>query len=268
MKKTLLFFAVIISSILFSQYRFDEKYFIGENLDLLKGKTLIPLPIEDQLKEFGYDNFYNSEKLELRDVYKSKNGYSKSNYDDVYNKKFIVEDFSKTSNIFGDYILKLKDEESRNVYFLYSSTKPSKFPFKVDGEFNLPSDFYCSKIDVRKDKFTGKIVKYSPLLDPVAFTKDNGYYLSLKTYGSTPVVDGTGVIILLTNGQKIKKNTKIDVEVSDSGNYEYSAFIPLNKNDIALLSKYVVDDFKLYIFENTQKLNGEIYKEYLKCIIK
>lgn len=262
---------MVVSVSLFSQSNldeFDQKYFVGKDLNLLKGKKLIALPKSEDFQKYGYRDFYTTEEMKSSAVYKSPNGYSASNYSDVANKRFLLVDYKEVNRILGDHILILKDEDDSTVYFLYNSKEPSRFPFKTEDPLIIPQEHYCAKIDVRKDKFTGKTVKYSPLLDPVSFTKDGGYYLSLKTYGSTAVVDGTGVIIILSNGQKIKKNTEIDVEVSDGGGFEYSAFIPLNKNDIALLSKYAVDDFKLYIFENTRKLNGDVYKEYFKCMLK
>lgn len=266
MKKLALLFLLAVSNLVLSQYRYDEKYFVGENLDLLVGKKLVTLPIEDELKQFGYDNFYNSPELKMRERYKSKDGYSKSKYEDIYNKTFILQSYSKVSNIFGDYILVLKDEEGNNAYFLYNSKKAYTFPFKVDGDFKIPTETYCSKLDVRKDKFSKKIVKYSPLLEPVSFTKDGAIYLTLRAYGHTPVVNGSNAIILLDNGQKISKKTKVDVEANEKG-YEYSVFIPLTQADISTLTKHSITDYKLDIFEGNIS-NGEVYKEYLKCIIK
>ncbi|CAA7195417.1 MULTISPECIES: hypothetical protein [Chryseobacterium] len=270
MKKVILFFGLFMVSLYFSQTNllgYDIKYFVGDDLELLKGKYLIALPKNEDFQKFGFDYLYTSEEMNHSDTYKRKKGHSGSNYIDVVDKKFLLTDYKKIDKILGDYILLLKDEEGNSVYFLYDSKTPSRFPFKTSEPLIFPEEHYCSKIDIKKDKFTNKITKYSPLLEPISFVKNNGYFISLKTYGSTPVVDGTGVIILLSNGQKIKKTTKIDIDIS-SGKYKYSAFIPLTTADINLLTKNIIDDFKLYIFENVQKLNGEAYKEYLKCIIK
>lgn len=268
MKKYFLIVFLLIHSLLLCQKDnkgFDERYFVGEKIEILKGKTLIALPKKEEEKEFGYSDFY--EELELKNVYKKSPKYYSSNYEDIANKQFLLSDYKKVENLISPiYVLTLIDEEDDYVYFKYDYKNPTTFPFKTEQLIENKID-YCSKIDVRKDKFTNHITKYSPLLDPVSFTKDGGYYLSLKTYGSTSVFDGTGAIILLSNGKKIIKNTQIDVEM-ENGKYEYSAFIRLNKTDIDLLTKFAIDDFKLYIFENTQKLSGEIYKEYLKCLIK
>lgn len=269
MKNVISLFVLFIGSFFFSQNNlqgYDLRSFVGKDLNLLKDKYLIALPKNEILQKFGYDYFYTSEGIKSSERYKSVNRIS-SAYEEIVNKKFLLTDFKKVNEILGDYILFLKDEEGNNVYFLYDSKTASRFPFKTAEAIVFPEDFYCSKIDVQKDKFTNKVTKYSPLLEPVSFVKNNGIFMSLKAYGSTAVVDGTGVIILLSNGQKINKKVKINVEVS-SGKFEYSAFFPLTQNDIAQLTKYEIDDFKLYIFENSLALNGNAYKEYLKCMQK
>ncbi|MDN4011562.1 hypothetical protein QX233_03740 [Chryseobacterium gambrini] len=268
MKKYLSLVLFLIHGILFCQNDikgFNERYFVGDEIGSLKGKTLVALPKKDLEKEFGYSDFY--EEFELKNIYKKSSKYYSSNYDDIANKKFLLSDVKKIDDLlYPKYILTLIDEEDDYVYFKYDVKNPTLFPFITEQPIELTID-YCSKIDIKKDKFTNIITKRSPASDPVCFIKDGSYYLRLITYGSTPVVDGNGVIILLSNGKKIIKSTEIDVDVED-GKYEYRAFIRLNKSDIDLLSKYAIEDFKLYIFENTQKLSGEIYKEYLKCIIK
>lgn len=269
MERLQIFIILLISNFLICQQvekGFDEKYFVGDEIDKLKGKYLIVLPKNQQEQRFGYENFYNDENVKSSSIYKKTASYYASNYNDLVGKKFLFKDLKKVDGYKVEYILFLNDEENNSIYFLYDPKDPTSFPFKTEQPIDFKID-YCSKIDIRKDKFTNHTVKYSPLLDPVSFTKDNGYYLSLKSYGTTLVVDGAGAIILLSNGLKMKKNVKIDVDIY-KGQYEYSAFIPLSKADILLLTKYAIDDFKLYIFENTQKLSGEIYKEYLKCIVK
>jgi len=271
MKKIILLSGLLIGSFFYSQKflrDYDLKSFVGKDLDLLKGKYLIVLPKEEILQRHGYDYFYTSEEMKRSDLYKNTNGYSGSNYADVANKKFLLTDFKKVDKVLGDYILSLKDEEGNAVYYLYDSKSVTRFPFKTEEPLVFPEEFYCSKIDVQKDKFTNKTTQYSPLLEPVSFVKEGGMFMSLTTYGGTPVVDGTGAVILLTNGQKINKKVKIDVNVDSSGKYKYTAFFPLTQNDISLLTKHAIDDFKLYIFENARLLNGDAYKEYLKCMIK
>lgn len=267
MKKLLSFLVLFMSLFASSQDKnrgYDEKYFVGENLNLLKGKELILIPIPDYLQKFGYDYLYSDESLKKK--FKSPNGYSNTP-SDLANSKFLLEDYKKVNEILGDYVLKLRYVDGSHLYFLYNSKIASRFPFKTELPIVFPEDFYCSRIDVRKDKFSNKTIKYSPLLEPVSFAKDNGYFMTLTTTGNIPVVNGSGVIILLENGQKIIKKTKVDVEATSKG-YSYSVFIPLTKTDISTLTKFNIDDFKLDVFENQLKLNGENYKQYLKCIIK
>lgn len=273
MKKSFCFIFIVINCFLYGQNEikgFDERYFLGDQIKTIEGKYITLLPKNESEQEFGYSNFYSD--YDLITIYKKAASYNSSNYADLAGKKFLLKEVKPLDISNDNYILILNDEENNYAYFKYNSKNPTLFPFSTDkivSEKPIELHDYCSKIDVIKDKFTNTITKRSPVGEPVCFVKDGSFYLRLKTYGSTPVIDGTGVIILLDNGKKIVKNSKIDVEVDQySGKYEYTAFIRLTKVDIDLLTKFAIDDFKLYIFENVRKLDGLAYKEYIKCIVK
>ena len=101
------------------------------------------------------------------------------------------------------------------------------------------------------------------------------YYLSLNTTGSTLLIGEKGVFIILDDGQKIiKTSEEIDCEFEPehyygSGDYEYSAFIRLNSQELDLLKNHSVKKFKLYIFEQElNQANQDEQKELIKCLIQ
>ena len=225
--------------------------------------------------------------------------------DDVVNNAGV----SYTSNKhIGNAILVLRDTSSGQIiYFKYDSYYEHNFPFvssstaldeTVLGSSNaLPMDetvlgssnalpialdetTLCSRIEREVDEFTDKIGLHSPLIGvgysiaPLRIHKyiaksNTVYYLSLTAYGATVVVDGTGIIILFTDGSKlIKSDEEIDVDVSDEG-YEYSAFITLTQSDLTTLSTKQVKKFRLYIFdEEVESSEAEKFMVYVKCIRK
>ena len=113
----------------------------------------------------------------------------------------------------------------------------------------------------------------TPLLSDVSIqkyitSKGTFYYLSLRTKGSTVVVDGTGVIILFTDGSKMTKSVKIDVDAGSNG-FDYSAFISLTQKDLGILSTKQIKKFRLYIYDQKVKpFEGEEFTYFVKCMME
>ena len=92
--------------------------------------------------------------------------------------------------------------------------------------------------------------------------------MSLNTEGSTCVVDGSGATILFTDGSKMYKNVKIDIDANSDG-FRYSAFITLTQLDLATLSNKKIKKFRLYIFDQEiESTKSKDFTEYVKCIMK
>jgi len=136
----------------------------------------------------------------------------------------------------------------------------------------------CSRIERKVDEIEGEIQLNSPLINGSALSsliiyKDikNGkavYYLSLKTRGSTVVVDGKGATILFTDGTKLKKEEDIDVDSDESG-FKYSAFITLTPADLVTFSTKKIKMFRLYIFDKiVSPEDSEEFTAYVSCIKK
>jgi hypothetical protein len=130
--------------------------------------------------------------------------------------------------------------------------------FIYSGEMRMISkeEIYKStpRIDKKTDEFTGEVTYYTPILEPVSITKfikgkDTNYYLSLRTHGSTVVVDGKGAIVLFTDGSKLSfEKEDIDVK-ADGGSFQYSAFCTLSTSELSMFQVKKVKGFKLYIYD-------------------
>ncbi len=91
------------------------------------------------------------------------------------------------------------------------------------------------------------------------------YYLYLSNGDVSPIFD-RGVIILLANNHRINKPlTKVSSSVISYG-YSVSALVTLNTNDIALLKKYSITNFRLYIGD-LKVDDGDKYKTLFNCLV-
>ena len=131
----------------------------------------------------------------------------------------------------------------------------------------------CS-ITKKVDKFEDEVkysTRFNKLIRGLKYVEGEevSFYLSLTCYGSTLNVREQGVKILLENGQKLNfPDIEIDVELSESGNYEYSAFIPLNDENVKVLAESRITNYKLYIYEwEPDRKVTEDFIIDLKCLI-
>ena len=101
----------------------------------------------------------------------------------------------------------------------------------------------------------------------VVTAKNVSVYLSLISTGATVNTGIKGVKVILSNDQVLSfPNQTIDVDVSDNG-YEYTAFITLTKENLALLKKYTVVKWKLYIYEGSQDpTDAEAFRIMVNCM--
>ena len=206
--------------------------------------------------------------------------------DSLINKVYLVEKiidlngndlFDKTINYSSiNPILVLKDlHNGEIIFYKYNKDISIEFPF-LTSKIIYPNNFFCSKIEKEIDEFTNEIKFSTPSLSdgeisPVSILKiiSKGktiYYLSLRTQGSTININKTGVIILFQDGTKWSKDAKIDADVGRNG-FDYSAFITLNPNDLAIFSTKKIKKFRLYIYDQEiSPRNAELFKYYVDCI--
>ena len=268
-RKGILTLIVLLSS----TFLFSQELFPGNDTSVISGKQLQVKPIDSILRGYGYDDFFKDENLKKK--YQCCDGMN-SKYNSLVNKIFDVVDivpYNYYSN--NKYKIKLSNIETGIVYFDYDPRYEFKWPFKFVGNFTIPKNFYCNKIEMLADKFTGDTTYTSPAASGFTFMKikkgkSTVVYMSKNQPGGTLNVGEKGLILLLQNGKRIEKpDVKLDVTASKYGSgYIYNAFVQLDENDISLLTKNAITDSRLYIYDGTvSQIDGEKIIEYLKCIV-
>ncbi len=267
MKKLILLFALMISSLNYAQ-NFPEN-----DIQLLENKELKVLEKDVTLQKYGFEGFYTDEALKKK--FDLNNSYN-SKYESLVGKVFKVISYEPYKNLIGKdkFKLKIENAETGILYFDYDPRFEHSFPFEVIGGLTLPADFYCKKIKIETDKFTGETksnTDYSEGISILKVEKDKTItiYLSINTTGSTLNVGKEGLILLLENNKRIEKpEARIDAKVNTSGKgYVYNAFVRLTPEDIKLLKENNITDARLYIYDSIIKKGFKI-KEYLKCLSK
>ena len=220
---------------------FEPNFLAGDFL-LYKG-VLLKLK-DDDSSRIGYI-FYKDLEI-CQTLFRDKMIYQDSN--SFLNKIFRVEDIvnKKGVSIKENYYLErysyfiLEDVNSKEkFYYQYDSQIENSFSFKTS-RIPLDDNSVCSEIGRQSDDFTGDINFNTPFPDRInqalivlfkSIKKTKTlYYLSLQTYSSTVVVDGSIVMVLFTDGTKWSKSVKIKVEAKSDG-YKYNAFVPLTHSD-------------------------------------
>lgn len=260
----------------------------GENPELLKGKTVKPKEIAENLQKYHYKNFFKEFDKEAKQfttddnknrIFSSGPEYSTvSEYGKLLGKEFkvieVYEIVAKYSFSNKEFAIELHNEEIGTVYYKYNAKYEHDFELEVVGGIDFPEGYFCQQITEEKDKFEDKITYYTPIESGFSFMKvitagDTAIYLSVREYGSTLNVGEKGLYLLLSNGEKISRpNAELDTDVSSTGSgYTYSAFILLKKEEIQLLKEHLITDNRLYIYDGTVKEgSAKKIQEYLKCL--
>ncbi len=285
MKKQVLFIAIIMVIAL----NVNGQFFPGKKIDILLNKIVMPKQYSADNQQFHYQNFYlkfDTTTKELKTFgykkpvrpFQTKNGLY-SDYSKLVGKKFIVKKIYPKKPTFSSdegkkFVLELFNKDIGTIYYDYDAEYEFNFELQIISKIDLPKDFYCDDITVKKDKFNGEISYTTPIRKGINFIKiekdgKTSIYMSILQFGSTLSVGKKGLILLLENGARISRpNAEIDVDAADNG-YRYSAFIQLTSSEINLLKKYRVTDDRLYIYDGTiNKEAGSLIKAYINCIAK
>lgn len=260
-----------------------ESNFLGEDYLLYKG-VLFKLKDNADPGYFSYTfysdlKYFQSDYEDINVIYPEKEYHFNTIKDSLANRIFIVEDivdknggaYTGSSFLYGPPIFILKDTTTKQkIYYKYDSKDESKFQFNTS-KIVLDEKIY-SKMVRNVDDFTDVIELYpyygTSSMNIHKYIRKTGtfYYLWLDTHGSTVVVDGTGVIILFTDGTKWTNPEKIDVE-ADSKGFEYHAFITLTQADLITFSTKKIKKIRLYIFdEEVNSFDADKFKIFAKCI--
>lgn len=247
--------------------------FPGDDPILLMGKQLLVKPRDESLQKYGFEGFFKDEKLKKKfaccETFNSK-------YSSLVNKTFTVlsVDPMKDDIYFDDYVIKLHNAETGDLYFKYDPKYDFMFPFEVIGGLKFPEGFYCKDIEMRADKFTGDTTYTTKMSNGISFIKqkkgkNEQFFLLEDQYGATYEIGKKGLILLLANNHRIDKpNADIDVKLNSNGKgYRYTTVTDLNDDDIKLLVENAITDTRLYLKDDVIN-DGAKLMDLLKCLIK
>lgn len=288
MKKIIWTLTLVIITITISYSQTFETNFLGDDFMRYKGVLLklIDKPISGLGFTFYSDLSYCQSLYDNHVIYPDTKFKFNTVPDSLANRIFRVEDivgkdgiiFSGGSYSFDKPIFVLKDTTTKQIiYYKYDKKYDFNFP-SLTSKIEVDKKELCDEIDRTVDEFTDEIKMNSPIISGSSIssviiyktiTKSRtSYYLSLHTNGNTLNVGESGVIILFTDGTKMNKPDKVDVEVADK-DWDYSAFITLTQSDLQILSSKKIDKFRLFIYDEiVSKWLAEKFVVYVKCIME
>jgi hypothetical protein len=283
--RSIFIFSFFYSINVFSQ-EFNQLYF-GEDVYLYQN-ALLKI---DTGHYGGYNYMFYNDLENCKIAYNEKVIYPEEKYpsstdprklenrifkvDKILNKDGI--ELTGKANRINVPILVLRDTLNQEIiYFRYDTkyaTSTYGFPFLTSVQ--LGDEYFCDKIQILKDDFTGEITTQTPLdlyskeyFYKISNGTDTFYYLGLESNGSTVTIDGKGVIILFEDGTKFEKLAEeIDVKVGKT-DYIYSCFISLTKDEAKLFASKKISKYRLYIYDTIEdKFASERFMKYVKCIL-
>lgn len=269
MKKIILLLAFLLGLSAFAQN------FPGEEIGLLKGRTLKVLPKEESLQKFGFLYFYTD--ANLKKVYKKSE--ASTPYDVLVGKEFKVlsyEAYSTSRNV--KYKLLLENPQTGKLYFDYDPTNSYHFHFEVIGGLVYPEGFFCGQVyekDMRATNSPGRWYE-TPVTEGIQPTlckhdRDNTFLVSINVPTSERYVSGIlkrGYTITFDNGGTITRpDEQLKSKEGPTGKLVIGLITVIsNTEDLKLLQENKIVKVKLHNYENTIA-NGFTLREYFKCLI-
>lgn len=256
----------------------------GNKPELLIGKTVKPMVMEEERQYMHYQNFYlefDKEERELPFMRGKKpfsdNGFM-SDYTKLVGKEFkVVAVYEIAQNRQEDskaYAIELVNDEIGTLFYRYDLSGRNRYELEVVGGLDYAEGLFCDEIDYEKDKFDDIERSYTPIISGINYLKtiEKGkttIYMTVRRIHKDLILNGKGLYLLFDDGSKISKpNEDIDFDIVSNGHL-YKAFFELSKNEIRLLTEKTLTDTRLIAFDSTiPKDSDAILKEYLKCLVK
>lgn len=283
-KKLFIILLLMLGTNLLNAQVFKPNY-LGDDVQSYKG-VLLKLK-KDAISGFGHTFYESIDRVQK--LYDDRVIYPDTKYnfntviDSLRDRVFLVENIiDKTGATYNsdDFLSKpifiLQDTVTKQrIYYKYDTKYEHNFPFDTS-PIKLDPGKLCSLIEKSVDDFTDEIKFNTPMisngrLTPIRLYKyilkgKTTYYLSLSTIGSTVNVGESGVILLFSDGTKMTKAVKVDVDANKDG-FEYSAFFLLSQTELATLSSKKVKKFRLYIYdEEINETEADKFKIYVSCL--
>ncbi len=250
----------------------NAQNFPGLRPELLNGKEVSIIPLEESDKKFGYNGFFTD--LTMYKKY-AQGEYLGTLVDSLVGQTFIVEKvepYKDRSYIKAKVTLKNK-RNNKILYYSYNSglSRPTEYPFEVVGGLDLPADFYCDDITYTKQEGTAGQYRTN-MEDGIAFIKytvsgHTFYMVELREIDKVYVAKPKNAVLVLENNKTISKpDATIGVVSNNSGSYIYNATFHLEPAEVELLTQHKIISGKIHTFED-KITAGEKIKGMFGCLV-
>ena len=239
---------------------------------------------ETSISEAMFNKFYFSFS-EAKQKYSDNVAYPSSQYksattrDSLLNRYFKVinvldKDSNKiTQDNYSTYpILVMRDIKNGEIlYFMYDKIWCDNFYFLTTTP-NINKDIIVKNITTNYDEINNEKTFTTPYelniqINRIYTNGNNVYYLSFETLSSYLTYDSYGIVVLFTDGTKWQRlNEKVEVDYNN-GDYKYSTFTKISKDELKLFQNKTIKKFKMYIFDEVCE-EGYIFKKYAQQIDK
>lgn len=254
MKNLTFFIALLFSCILTAQD------FPGNSPKVLLGRE-VKVKDNSDFKNYGYYGFFIDKELTKKYACCQK---ANSKYGELVNKTFKVEKVEAIDD--KAYCLTLKGD-SQTIYYKYSSTNLSKYPFEVIGGLRADADAPIMDMITETDnsKEVGGTSFITEGMNGIVFTKSNyngeeGYFVTISSDQASLQENAKGVNLELENAIIIKRpDAKIKISPNANGTYLYNSTIILNGGEVAMLKLNKITGAILAGFK-TEVKEGETLK--------
>lgn len=245
--------------------------FTGKRPELLKGKEVKILPLQEKDLKRGYKGFYTDAKL-LTSYAQNSNYNSKP--DSLIGRTFRVENVEtqeKPDHI--DARVTLKDAKGRVIYYDYDSRfgRLPEYAFEVVGGLTLPADFYCDDITFTQKEGAGEEYK-TKTADGITFRKfkvngETSYMMETKQISNIRVDNPKNAAIMLENNKTISKpDAAVGFVSNPGGTYTYIATFYLTPAEVELLTNNKMVSGKIHTIESNVVDSGKL-KGMLGCLV-
>jgi len=274
MKKIILVFALVFGLTASAQN------YPGENVVLLKDKTLKVTPKKEELQKYGYSLFYKDDKLQKN--YK-KSGTS-TPYDALVGKEFkvtAIEPYKNPYMKYTKYKLVLDNPETGKLYYDYDPVSEGNYNFEVIGGLEFPDGHFCKSVtlsDEKPIKPEGVWYKTLKKIEGISLSayidkkrEDETFlifFINLNTGEKQFQTEiQKGVTLVFDNGEIMSRSYEEIKPDNDGSNVLSTAFYVFNAADLKFIQEHSIVAVKVGKFEDKIK-NGYTIREQIKCMLK
>ncbi len=274
--------------VLYSGWSYGQSFNEAE-LDLLAGKKVRPIIVDESKQDYFYKNFYTdfdtiertlNKKGDQIHPYQNGTGFlAVSAYNELVGREFTVNHVyrAKAKGSFDKnkyYVFELYNPLLGTYYYEYSTSTNYQMELELADELEFSSEHYCKNIRV-ENNYEDTIKYYSPEVNNLTLLKfvsseDTMYYMVFQDEIDEPEVEDTKLIMLLQNGKAYDfTDARLSVIDIGEGYYRYSFSVELPREALVKFRTGMISDLGYSIYStNYNTKQGRLINAYIDCLLK